>query len=90
MNIESRFHFGRNWQNYLDNITPRQIAQAEESLKFMLNYAPLENIRFLDAGSGSGLFSLAARRAGATVHSFDLDPDSVACTKRLRGRIFPQ
>jgi len=89
MNIESRFHFGRNWQNYLDNITPRQIAQAEESLKFMLNYAPLENIRFLDAGSGSGLFSLAARRAGATVHSFDLDPDSVACTKRLREEYFP-
>jgi len=89
MNIEPRFHFGKNWQNYVDNITASQISQAEESLKFMLNYASLESMRFLDAGSGSGLFSLAARRAGATVHSFDLDPDSVACTTRLREEYFP-
>jgi len=44
---------------------------------------------FLDAGSGSGLFSLAARRLGATVHSFDYDPQSVACTAELRRRYFP-
>jgi 2-polyprenyl-6-hydroxyphenyl methylase/3-demethylubiquinone-9 3-methyltransferase len=42
--------------------------------------------KFLDAGSGSGLFSLAARRLGAHVHSFDYDPQSVACTKELRRR----
>ena len=30
----------------------------------------------LDIGSGSGLFSLAARRLGARVHSFDYDTDS--------------
>ncbi len=42
--------------------------------------------RFLDAGSGSGLFSLAAYRMGAEVMSFDADPDSVACTNRLRNR----
>ena len=43
---------------------------------------------FLDIGSGSGLFSLAARRLGASVHSFDYDPHSVACTQELRERYF--
>jgi 2-polyprenyl-6-hydroxyphenyl methylase/3-demethylubiquinone-9 3-methyltransferase len=43
---------------------------------------------FLDVGSGSGLSSLAARRLGATVHSFDYDPTSVACTRSLRTRFF--
>ena len=49
----------------------------------------LSGRRFLDAGSGSGLFSLAARRMGASVHSFDYDPQSFACTRVLRRRYFP-
>src|SRR5690606_25194953 len=46
----------------------------------------LDGKRFLDAGSGSGLFSLAAYRLGATVHSFDFDPQSVATTQEMRRR----
>jgi 2-polyprenyl-6-hydroxyphenyl methylase/3-demethylubiquinone-9 3-methyltransferase len=42
---------------------------------------------FLDAGCGSGLFSLAALRLGAArVHSFDYDEQSVACAAELRRR----
>lgn len=52
----------------------------------MLNRESLTGVRFLDIGSGSGLFSLAARRLGATVHSFDFDPDSVNCTRALKTR----
>ncbi len=48
----------------------------------------LAGLKFLDIGSGSGLFSLAARRLGAVVHSFDYDPQSVACAKELRQRFF--
>ncbi len=40
-------------------------------------------------GSGSGLFSLAARRLGASVYSFDYDPRSVACARELKSRYFP-
>jgi 2-polyprenyl-6-hydroxyphenyl methylase/3-demethylubiquinone-9 3-methyltransferase len=55
----------------------------------MLEVANLAGKRFLDIGCGSGLFSLAARRLGAVVHSFDYDPQSVACTAELKRRYFP-
>ena len=55
----------------------------------MLRLEHLNGARFLDVGSGSGLFSLAARRLGATVHSFDYDVHSVECTRELRSRYFP-
>jgi len=54
----------------------------------MLEWPSLEVKTFLDIGSGSGLFSLAARRLGARVHSFDFDNDSVACTAELKRRYF--
>lgn len=43
----------------------------------------LDGKMFLDIGSGSGLFSLAAHRLGARVMSFDYDQDSVECTQYL-------
>jgi 2-polyprenyl-6-hydroxyphenyl methylase/3-demethylubiquinone-9 3-methyltransferase len=83
-----RFAFGANWSRFALLLDDERIAQAEESLRGMLEVDRLDGIRFLDAGSGSGLFSLAARRLGARVHSFDFDPDSVACTRGLRQRFF--
>jgi 2-polyprenyl-6-hydroxyphenyl methylase/3-demethylubiquinone-9 3-methyltransferase len=79
-----RFGFGANWERFLGRLDAARIADAEESLQRMLGLSSLQGLRFLDAGSGSGLFSLAARRLGATVHSFDYDPQSVACTRFLR------
>src|SRR5712692_3803630 len=84
-----RFEFGKNWTRFLDVLDDPRIARARESLKQMLEVEHLEGKRFLDIGSGSGLFSLAARRLGARVHSFDYDPDSVACARDLRRRYFP-
>src|SRR5207244_8321239 len=83
-----RFEFGKNWSRFLDLLDEGRIVRAEESLKQMLEVESLEGKSFLDIGSGSGLFSLAARRLGARVHSFDYDPHSVACTKELRRRYF--
>jgi len=85
-----RFEFGQNWREFLQTLDDERIAIAESSLKEMLGKESLEGLSFLDIGSGSGLFSLAARRLGARVHSFDYDPESVACTEELRQRYFPE
>ena len=84
-----RFEFGKNWSQFLELLDANRISEAETSLKQMLGVESLEGRSFIDIGSGSGLFSLAARRLGARVHSFDYDPNSVACTTELRRRYFP-
>ena len=84
-----RFEFGKNWSHFLRELNEDRIQQAEKSLREYLQVDDLQGKRFLDIGSGSGLFSLAARRLGAKIQSFDYDPDSVACTVELRQRYFP-
>jgi 2-polyprenyl-3-methyl-5-hydroxy-6-metoxy-1,4-benzoquinol methylase len=86
---ETRFAFGRNWASFLGVLDEARIRTATASLAAMLQRTDLRGLRFLDAGCGSGLFSLAARCLGASVVSFDLDRDSVACTRELRRRYFP-
>ena len=68
-----RFSFGENWYRFLSVLDDRQIAAAETSLCKMLGVASLEGKNVLGIGSGSGLFSFAARRLGVRVHSFDCD-----------------
>ncbi len=84
-----RFEFGKNWAQYLPVIDDQRIAAAERSLRDALGRDRLDGLTFLDIGSGSGLFSLAARRLGAQVRSVDYDPHSVACTKALKRQHFP-
>lgn len=83
-----RFEFGANWSRFLGVLNEERIAAAVQSLSAMLEVTDLSGRTFLDIGCGSGLFSLAARRLGATVHSFDFDPQSVACAAELRRRYF--
>lgn len=83
-----RFSFGANWENFIQHLSDQRITRAEASLCAMLGTESLKGKRFLDIGSGSGLFSLAARRLGARVHSFDYDPQSVECTRILRERFY--
>ena len=82
------YEFGKNWQRFLAVIDAERIEEAERSLQAMLGVDDLIGTSFLDIGSGSGLSSLAARRIGTRVHSFDNDPRSVACTRELRQRFF--
>jgi len=89
MAASARFEFGENWTRFLTLLDDRRIAEAEASLSGMLAVESLRDRKFLDIGCGSGLFSLAARRLGATVHSFDFDPQSVACARELKRRFFP-
>ena len=85
----SRFAFGKNWQRFLRHLAEERIAVACDSLSSMLELPSLAGKTFLDIGSGSGLFSLAAMRLGAArVHSFDYDAQSVACTRELKERFY--
>jgi len=84
-----RFSFGRNWASFLKRLNQARIAEAEKNLIEFLGEKSLDRRSFLDVGSGSGLSSLAARRLGAMVTSFDYDGQSVACTEELRRRYLP-
>src|SRR5215475_10564442 len=84
VNTGRRFRFGRNWARFLKRLNHARITQAEDNLKEFLGEESLSGKTFLDIGSGSGLSSLAARRLGAVVVSFDFDSQSVSCTEELR------
>jgi len=85
-----RFGFGENWRNFLAWLDDDRIEAACGSMRDLLETDRLVGKSFLDIGSGSGLFSLTAMRLGADrVCSFDYDPQSVACTRELRKRYFP-
>lgn len=81
---ESRFSFGANWADFLSKVSDERVAAAERSLVEGFEADNFHERSFLDAGCGSGLFSLAAHRLGATVVSFDFDPESVMCAETLR------
>ncbi len=83
---DTRFEFGENWSRFLSVLDEDRIRLAEDSLRNMLEADTLSGKRVLDVGSGSGLFSLAAYRLGASTHSFDYDRQSVACTSELKRR----
>jgi 2-polyprenyl-3-methyl-5-hydroxy-6-metoxy-1,4-benzoquinol methylase len=83
-----RFSFGENWLAFLEHLDDERIAEAERSLQALCGLERLDGKRVLDVGSGSGLFSLAARRLGAIVHSFDYDPQSIAGTQKLKDHFF--
>ena len=84
----ARFEFGENWTRFLSVLDERRIDEAAAALRDYLGVNSLEGKTFLDIGSGSGLSSLAARRLGARVVSFDYDRHSVACTQELKRRFF--
>ena len=86
---KQRFAFGENWRDFLRILSDEHIHEAEKSLGVFLGTSDLNNKRFLDIGSGSGLHSLAARKMGAIVHAFDYDLQSIACTEELKRRYFP-
>ena len=87
--VEDHFEFGKNWTHFLSTLDDQRIADATRSVQSLLHTESLAQKRFLDAGSGSGLFSLVAHCLGANVTSFDLDSNSVACTRTLQDRYAP-
>ena len=87
---DPKFSFGDNWNRFLRLLNETRIQEAQNSLATMLKLPEFDGKSFLDIGSGSGLFSLAAARLGAArIHSFDYDLQAVACTNKLKTRFFP-
>lgn len=81
-----RFKFGKNWKAFSKLLDQDRIDAAGESLVAISGINSFVGKRFLDIGSGSGLFSLVANMYGASVCSFDYDQDSVSCTNELKKR----
>ena len=88
--MNKRFGFGNNWKKYLKTMNLNRITDAENSLISMLDLKTLKEQTFLDIGSGSGLFSLAAVNLGAKVTSFDYDMNSVDCNLALKKKYLPK
>jgi SAM-dependent methyltransferase len=83
--VASHFRFGENWADYAELVDDRRIAAARDSVERLVG--DLAGKTFLDIGSGSGLFSVAALRLGAKlVLALDIDADSVATTRKLLAR----
>ncbi len=80
------FSFGKNWQAFLKSLSRERIKNAMSSLEEFLGQ--IQNKTILDVGSGSGLFSYAMYLMGAKeITSFDIDPDSVKCTRLLQNSV---
>tara|TARA_Y100000589_G_C27191895_1_gene645146 strand:+ start:280 stop:1125 length:846 start_codon:yes stop_codon:yes gene_type:complete len=82
-----RFKFGENWTNFINETFDEEtINGAIKSTDLALKKAGLsfKDLKIIDIGCGSGLFSLIALKLGAKhVTCFDYDPESVSCTKDL-------
>jgi 2-polyprenyl-6-hydroxyphenyl methylase/3-demethylubiquinone-9 3-methyltransferase len=81
---KKRFEFGKNWLKYRNIIDDEIISCSISSLKLFFGKENFKDLKFIDIGSGSGLFSLSASKLGATVHSIDFDINSVYCTTSLK------
>jgi SAM-dependent methyltransferase len=79
------FSFGKNWEQFVrTNFSEERIEIARQHLLGFLDMKDLQGKHFLDIGCGSGIHSLAAFNSNARrIVSFDVDPYSVATTKRI-------
>lgn len=82
------FSFGKNWQDFVaSSFSEARVLEAMKSLTDFLGFERLDGMSFIDVGCGSGLFSLAAYRLGAShLTSFDLDQLSVECCRFLKNK----
>jgi SAM-dependent methyltransferase len=73
------FDFGKNWEEYSNNaLDETSLKEAENSLAELLGPDGLSGKSFLDVGSGSGIFSIAAARNGSTkIIGLDVNPKCI-------------
>jgi 2-polyprenyl-6-hydroxyphenyl methylase/3-demethylubiquinone-9 3-methyltransferase len=89
--VQSAFTFGENWLSFSRLLDDQRIAAAEESVSALLQHERLDGLTFLDAGAGSGLFSIAALRLGAArVVAVDRDVNCLQAIKANAERFAPR
>jgi SAM-dependent methyltransferase len=90
LDVSTHYEFGKNWSEFSETINERSIAEADKGILKLFPNNELAGKRVLDIGCGSGLHSLAALRQGAAeVAAIDIDPNSVATTRKVLGRFAP-
>lgn len=76
------FKFGENWASFSRQLEEARIQEAMNSLEALFGAGALKGRSFLDIGCGSGLFSIAAARLGASkVLGLDVDPLSISTSQ---------
>ena len=70
------FAFGENRARSLTSLSDPQIEQAARAVSALMG-SDLRDATFVDIGPGSGVSSLAARRLGARVCSFDYETTGI-------------
>jgi len=85
------FDFGSNWEAFSDRwIDAERVDVAVRSLQSLLGRDNLNGVSFLDVGCGSGLFSIAAYRLGASrIMGIDINPRCIEVSERNRDRLAP-
>jgi len=83
------FDFASNWQAFSEQrVDSDRVAIAARSIQSLLQRETLDGVSFLDVGCGSGLFSVAAHRLGAsTVLGIDINPRCIEVSKGNRDRL---
>jgi SAM-dependent methyltransferase len=81
------FKFGDNWASFSRQLDKPRIDDAIQSLNSLFGNDSLKGKSFLDIGSGSGLFSIAAAKLGCDpIAGIDVDPVSVQVSQENAGR----
>jgi 2-polyprenyl-6-hydroxyphenyl methylase/3-demethylubiquinone-9 3-methyltransferase len=78
------FSFGRNWRSFSRFVSDERIQVAEGDIVDWLGEAGVSGKDVIDIGGGSGIHSLCFYNLHAkSLLSVDVDPLSVACTRRF-------
>jgi 2-polyprenyl-6-hydroxyphenyl methylase/3-demethylubiquinone-9 3-methyltransferase len=85
------FDFGANWEEFSKRrVDNRRLELACQSLQSLLEKESISGKTFLDIGCGSGLFSIAAHRLGATkVVGLDVNPRCIEISQANRDLLAP-
>ncbi|NCA22316.1 MAG: class I SAM-dependent methyltransferase, partial [Crocinitomicaceae bacterium] len=79
--------FGENFEkNLLNRFNEENLLEAKSFLSHYLEFKDFSGKTFLDAGCGSGVFSIVAHQMGAKVTTFDIEEEALNNLEILKTR----